>query len=61
MVNDVVKNAVNMPSVSLDVIKVMKPYLNLAEKLGSLQGQLCKGGVKEVLIEYDGEVSELRH
>jgi D-3-phosphoglycerate dehydrogenase len=37
----------------------MKPYLNLAEKLGSLQGQLCKGGVKEIHIEYDGEVSEL--
>ncbi|HSC36176.1 MAG TPA: phosphoglycerate dehydrogenase [Thermodesulfobacteriota bacterium] len=57
--NGVVKNAVNMPSVSLEVLKIMKPYLNLAEKLGSLQGQLCKGGVKEIHIEYDGEVSEL--
>ncbi|OGE18455.1 MAG: phosphoglycerate dehydrogenase [Candidatus Dadabacteria bacterium RIFCSPHIGHO2_12_FULL_53_21] len=57
--NGVVKNAVNMPSVSLEVLKTMKPYLNLAEKLGSLQGQLCKGGVKEIHIEYDGEVSEL--
>ncbi len=57
--NGVVKNAVNMPSVSLEVLKTMRPYLNLAEKLGSLQGQLCKGGVKEILIEYDGEVSEL--
>lgn len=55
----VVKNAVNMPSVSLDVLKTMRPYLNLAEKLGSLQGQLCKGGVKEIHIQYDGEVSEL--
>ncbi len=57
--NGVVKNAVNMPSVSLDVLKTMKPYLNLAEKLGSLQGQICKGGVKELHMEYDGEVSEL--
>lgn len=56
--NGVVKNAVNMPSVSLEVLKTMRPYLNLAEKLGSLQGQICKGGVKEILIEYDGEVSE---
>jgi len=48
-----------MPSVSLEVLKTMKPYLNLAEKLGSLQGQICKGGVKEIHIEYDGEVSEL--
>jgi D-3-phosphoglycerate dehydrogenase len=57
--NGVVKNAVNMPSVSLEVLKTMRPYLNLAEKLGSLQGQICKGGVEEIHIEYDGEVSEL--
>ncbi len=57
--NGVVKNAVNMPSVSLELLKTMRPYLNLAEKLGSLQGQLCKGGVKEIHIEYDGEIAEL--
>ena len=57
--NGVVKNAVNMPSVSLEVLKTMKPYLNLAEKLGSLQGQICKGGVTEIHIEYDGEVSDM--
>ena len=59
LVNGVVNNAVNMPSVSLEALTVMKPYLNLAEKLGVLQGQLCKGGIKEVIMEYDGEVSEL--
>jgi len=59
LVNGVVNNAVNMPSVSQEALSVMKPYLNLAEKLGALQGQICKGGIKEVHIEYDGEVSEL--
>ncbi len=59
LVNGVVNNAVNMPSVSLEALTVMKPYLNLAEKLGVLQGQLCKGGIKEVILEYDGEVSEM--
>lgn len=59
LVNGVVNNAVNMPSVSLEVLSVMKPYLNLAEKLGALQGQLNKGAIKEVHVEYDGEVSEL--
>jgi D-3-phosphoglycerate dehydrogenase len=59
LVNGVVNNAVNMPSVSLEALSVMKPYLNLAEKLGTLQGQISKGGIKEVHIEYDGEVSEL--
>ena len=59
LLNGVVKNAVNMPSVSLDVLKTIGPYLTLAEKLGSLQGQLCKGGVKEIQLQYDGEISEL--
>jgi len=59
LVNGVVNNAVNMPSVSLEALSVMKPYLNLAEKLGALQGQISKGGIKEVHIEYDGEVAEL--
>ncbi len=58
LLNDVVRNAVNMPSLSLDILKRMKPYLTLLEKLGSLQGQLCKGGVEEISIEYRGDVSE---
>jgi D-3-phosphoglycerate dehydrogenase len=56
--NGVVTNDVNMPSLSIDVLKRMKPYLVLLEKLGSLQGQLCKGGVEEIRIEYRGDVSE---
>jgi len=55
--NGVVRNAVNMPSISLELLKVMKPFINLAEKLGSLQGQLCKGAVEEIRILYDGEIS----
>lgn len=55
----VVRNAINMPSLSLEQLKSMKPYLNLAEKLGSLHGQLCKEAVEEIQIEYDGEVSQL--
>jgi len=58
LVNGVVTNAVNMPSLSIEVLKRMKPYLILLEKLGSLQGQLCKGGIKEIRIEYKGDVSE---
>ena len=58
LVNGVVRNAVNMPSLSLDVLNRMKPYITLMEKLGSLQGQLSKSGVMEINIEYYGDVSE---
>jgi len=55
----VVRNAVNMPSLNLEQLKSLKPYLNLAEKIGSLHGQICKGAVKEIRIEFAGEVSKL--
>ncbi|HWP93839.1 MAG TPA: phosphoglycerate dehydrogenase [Thermodesulfobacteriota bacterium] len=55
-VNGVVRNAVNMPSISLELLKILKPYITLSEKLGSFQGQLCRSGVEEIHIEYSGEV-----
>ncbi len=54
----IIRNSVNVPSVSPEVLSVVAPYLNLAEKLGSLQAQLCKGGITEVTMEYSGEVVE---
>ncbi len=58
LINGVVRNAVNMPSISRELAQVLKPYVVLAEKLGKLQGQLCKGGVKEIAIEYSGDVAD---
>ncbi|MFH1784582.1 MAG: phosphoglycerate dehydrogenase [bacterium] len=54
----VVRNAVNMPSVDPEVLKEIKPYLELAEKIGKLAGQLGKGRTNEVTLEYSGEVSQ---
>jgi D-3-phosphoglycerate dehydrogenase len=55
-----VRNAVNMPSVSAEVLEQIRPYLVLAEKLGRFQGQLTPGAVEEIEIEYAGDVAELR-
>ena len=55
----VAKGAVNIPSVPPDVLPRLQPYLTLAEKLGSLQTQLCEGGIERVTVEYNGEVSTL--
>ncbi|MBE9503804.1 MAG: phosphoglycerate dehydrogenase [Proteobacteria bacterium] len=54
----IVKNALNIPSVSSDELPKLQPYLTLAEKLGSTLGQLSESGMKKVIIEYSGEVSE---
>jgi D-3-phosphoglycerate dehydrogenase/(S)-sulfolactate dehydrogenase len=52
-----VKNAVNMPSLPGEVLAKLGPYLPLAEKLGSLAGQLLPSGPQEVVISVSGELS----
>lgn len=57
--NGVVANAVNVPSVSSDVLAQVDPYVGLGEMLGSLHMQLTKGSVQEVNIEYSGELADM--
>ncbi|MEJ2364016.1 MAG: phosphoglycerate dehydrogenase [Deltaproteobacteria bacterium] len=52
-----VRNAVNVPSVDGEVLVRLRPYLTLAEKLGSLLGQITKGGILEVAVDYIGELA----
>lgn len=51
-----IKGAVNFPSVSAELMTVIRPYLDLAEKLGNFQAQLITGALQQVDIEYSGEI-----
>jgi D-3-phosphoglycerate dehydrogenase/(S)-sulfolactate dehydrogenase len=53
----VVKNAVNVPSLPKEALEWLGPYLSLAEKLGSLAGQIAPRGVQEVRVELAGELA----
>ncbi|MFW2364784.1 MAG: phosphoglycerate dehydrogenase [Desulforhopalus sp.] len=53
-----VTNAVNVPSVTDDVLAQVGPYLKLGEMLGCLHMQISKGGVAEVNVEYSGELAD---
>ncbi len=53
-----VTNAVNVPSVSDDVLAQVGPYIKLGEMLGSLHMQLARGGVEEIALEYGGALAE---
>ena len=57
--NGTVLNAVNVPSVTGDILKKLNPLLTLGNQMGSLQAQLSKGAVKEVVIEYAGDFKGL--
>jgi len=52
-----IRNAVNVPSVDGEVLARLRPYLTLAERLGSLLGQITKGGILEVAVDYIGELA----
>jgi D-3-phosphoglycerate dehydrogenase / 2-oxoglutarate reductase len=55
----VIRYAVNMPSVSPELLNLLRPYLTLGEKLGSLQVQMLSMQLpKEVQIEYAGDVTQ---
>ena len=54
-----VTNALNMPSVSAEDAARLKPYLQLASALGAFAGQMTKGGLTKVSIEYEGKVTDL--
>jgi D-3-phosphoglycerate dehydrogenase / 2-oxoglutarate reductase len=53
-----VRYAVNVPSVSPELFKILRPYLILAEKLGSLQVQMADVLPQSVHVEYRGEVTQ---
>ncbi len=54
-----VSNAVNVPSVTAEEAPILKPYMKLAELLGSFCGQMVEGPVEAVSIELEGHAAEL--
>lgn len=55
LTNGTIINAVNVPSVTGEVLEKVGPYITLGEQIGALQAQLIKGAPKEVVIEYYGD------
>jgi len=52
-----ISNAVNFPSITAEEAPKLKPFIALAEKLGSFAGQLTESGINKVQILYEGEVA----
>jgi D-3-phosphoglycerate dehydrogenase len=54
-----VTNALNVPSLSAEEAPKLKPYMALAENLGSLVGQLTTGSLPRISIHTEGAAAEL--
>lgn len=53
------RGAVNAPALGAQELNVLQPYLVLANRLGRFQAQLVDEPVREVQIEFAGEIAEL--
>jgi D-3-phosphoglycerate dehydrogenase len=50
-------NAVNVPSISPELVNILRPYAILAERIGSLQTQLNDSPILEIQLNYVGMVT----
>ncbi len=60
LLSGAITNAVNFPSITAEEAPKLKPFIELAEKLGSFAGQLTETGITKVTITYEGEVAEMK-
>lgn len=51
------RSAVNIPGLTPDVMEKMRPYLRLAETLGTLVGQLAGGRIDRLTVSLQGELA----
>ena len=52
-----ISNAVNFPSITAEEAPRLRPFIALAEKLGSFAGQLTETGITKVQLSYEGGVA----
>ncbi len=59
LLNGTIQNAVNAPAVAGEALENLKPYLELAQRLGLFLGSMVETGIKTVEAQYSGAVLEM--
>lgn len=49
------RNAINLPVIDASLFRTLRPYLDLAEKVGSLQTQLAEDAIQRIEVEIKGD------
>ena len=55
----VIRNAVNMPTMDANAVKVLGPYIDLGTKLGTLVQQIAPAQIATLRITYWGKIVDL--
>jgi len=50
--------AVNVPQIPAELLQILRPYMNVAEVVGRMVGQLMSGQLKSIKIKYSGEIAQ---
>ena len=60
LIRGAITNAINFPSITAEEAPKLKPFIALAEGLGSFAGQLTQAPIEKVTITYEGAVADLK-
>jgi D-3-phosphoglycerate dehydrogenase len=60
LLDGAISNAVNFPSITAEEAPQLKPFVELAFKLGSFAGQLTESGISKVHLTYEGAVADMK-
>ena len=58
LLEDKLSNPINMPISDMSKLKILKPFLDLTEKLGHIQSQLSSLSIRGISVECFGEIDE---
>ncbi len=59
LLSGTIRNAVNAPAVAGEALENLRPYLDLAHRLGLFLGQTIRTGIKAVEAQYTGAVADM--
>jgi D-3-phosphoglycerate dehydrogenase / 2-oxoglutarate reductase len=59
LLDGTIQNAVNAPAVSGEALENLKPFLDLAQRLGLFLGAMIQTGITTVEAQYSGDVLEM--
>src|SRR5437660_4933086 len=59
LLSGAILNAVNFPSITAEEAPKLRPFVALAERLGSFAGQLTETGLKAVKLVYEGHIAAM--
>jgi D-3-phosphoglycerate dehydrogenase len=60
LVRGAITNAINFPSITAEEAPRLKPFIALAEKLGSFAGQLTETGITKIRLIYEGGAATMK-